>query len=139
MTAKEYLSRYHQTKEKIDKLQGLVDVYIRLANEIPGIQFDQVRVDGGKNLKAPFEKWILKAMEYEAQIVDLKRTLPIIKEEILTVIEDLEDEDLRKVLILRYFDWLTWNQIASKMYISYSTSRRMHNRAVTLLKASCFQ
>jgi len=79
MNVKEYLSRYHQTKVMIEKLQGLVEVYIRLANEIPGIQFDQIRVDGGKNLKAPFEKWIIKALEYEALIDDMKRSLPNIK------------------------------------------------------------
>jgi len=126
MTAKEYLGRYHQTKVKIDKLQGLVDVYIRLANEIPGVKFDQIRVDGGKNLKAPFEKWILKALEYEAQIDDMKRTLPTLKEEMLTLIEKLEDENQRKVLILRYVDWRTWNEIAEILYISLATAKRWH-------------
>ena len=126
MTAKEYLNRYHQTKVKIEKLQGLVDVYIRLANEIPGIQFDQIRVDGGKNLKAPFEKWILKALEYENQIDELKRTLRIIKVKILDVIEKLEDENQRKVLIYRYIDWHTWNEIAEILYISLATAKRWH-------------
>lgn len=133
MTTKEYLSRYHQTKVKIEKLQGLVDVYIRLANEIPGIQFDQVRVDGGKNLKAPFEKWILKALEYEEQIDGLKRQLPIIKEEILKTIEQLEDSEMECVLILRYIDWLSWNGIAVKMFVSISTLKRRHLKALSLL------
>jgi hypothetical protein len=65
---KEYLSRYHNTKVKIQKLQALVDEYIRLANEIPGVNFDAIRVDGGKSLKAPFEKWILKTLDYELEI-----------------------------------------------------------------------
>jgi hypothetical protein len=69
---KEYLSLYHNTKVKIQKLQALADEYIRLANQVPGIQFDAIRVDGGKNLKAPFEKWILKALDYELEIKDME-------------------------------------------------------------------
>lgn len=133
MTAKEYLSRYHQTKIKIDKLQGLVDVYIRLANEIPGVHFDQIRVDGGKNLKAPFEKWILKALEYENEIRQLKQALPNIKAEILKTIEQLNDSEMERALILRYIDWVTWNEIAAKMFVSISTLKRWHLKAQSLL------
>ncbi|AUD63477.1 hypothetical protein BK010_07660 [Tenericutes bacterium MO-XQ] len=131
---KEYLSRYHNTKVKIQKLQALVDEYIRLANEIPGIQFDAIRVDGGKNLKVPFEKWILKALDYELEIKDTETNLPIIKADILKTIEQLKDSEKERVLILRYIDWLTWNQIADEMYISRSTVKRWHLKALSLLK-----
>jgi hypothetical protein len=128
---KEYLSRYHNTKLKIQKLQALVDEYIRLANQVPGIQFDAIRVDGGKNLKAPFEKWILKALDYELEIKDMEANLPIIKADILKTIEQLKDSEMERVLILRYIDWLTWNQIADEMYISRSTVKRWHLNALS--------
>ena len=128
---KEYLSRYHNTKVKIEKLQELVDEYIRLANEIPGIQFDAIRVDGGKNLKAPFEKWILKTLDYELEIKEMRINLPIIKADILKTIEKLKDSEMERVLILRYIDWLTWNQIADEMYISRSTVKRWHVNALS--------
>jgi hypothetical protein len=131
---KEYLSLYHNTKVKIQKLQALADEYIRLANQVPGIQFDAIRVDGGKNLKAPFEKWILKALDYELEIKDMETNLPIIKADILKTIEQLKDSEMERVLILRYIDWLTWNQIADKMYISRSTVKRWHLSAISLLK-----
>ncbi len=128
---KEYLSGYHNTKLKIQKLQALVDEYIRLANQVPGIQFDAIRVDGGKNLKAPFEKWILKALDYELEIKDMEANLPIIKADILKTIEQLKDSEMERVLILRYIDWLTWNQIADEMYISRSTVKRWHLNALS--------
>jgi DNA-directed RNA polymerase specialized sigma24 family protein len=131
---KEYLSRYHNTKVKIQKLQALVDEYIRLANQVPGIQFDAIRVDGGKSLKAPFEKWILKALDYELEIKDMEANLPTIKADILKTIEQLKDSEKERVLILRYIDWLTWNQIADEMYISRSTVKRWHLNALSLLK-----
>lgn len=136
MNVKDYLSRYHYTELKIRHMQEEVYEYNRLANSIPGCNFDAIRVDGTKSLDAPFTKWIHKAMEQELLIEDMKRKLPTIKCEIISVIDELDDTELKRLLIYRYIDWLTWNQIASKMYISYSTSRRMHDRAVVLIKIS---
>jgi DNA-directed RNA polymerase specialized sigma subunit len=134
MNVKEYLSRYHETEIKIIKLQQMVDEYIRLANSIPGINFDAIRVDGTKSLQAPFEKWILRALNDEAVIVELKRKLPIIKGEIIAVIDELEDKELRKLLIYRYLDWSSWQEIAEKMFVSISTLKRWHLKALDLLK-----
>ncbi len=127
---KEYLSRYHNTRVKIQKLQALVDEYIRLANEIPGIQFDAIRVDGGKNLKAPFEKWILKTLDYELEIKEMERLLPSYKKEALQAIEQIGDKDYRLILVHRYIDWLSWRQIADRMFFSSATIRRWHDKAL---------
>lgn len=136
MNAKEYLSRYHEAEIKINKLQQMVDEYIRLANSIPGINFDAIRVDGTKNLKAPFEKWILRALDDEAVIVELKRKLPIIKGEIVSLIESLDDSDLKRVLLFRYIDWLSWSEISKKMYYSTATIRRWHDKALLEISRS---
>jgi len=136
MDVKEYLCRYHVTKEKILKLQALVDEYIRLANSIPGINFDQIRVDGGKNLQAPFEKWILKALDYELEIIEMTRSLPMIKEQAFKAIEQINDSELERLLVLRYIDWLTWNQIAHEMHISNATVRRRHAQAIEKIRLS---
>jgi DNA-directed RNA polymerase specialized sigma subunit len=130
MNVKEYLSRYHNTELKIMRLQVEVEEYIRLANSIPGINFDQIRVDGTKSLEAPFEKWIRRALDNEHLIVDLKRKLPIFKGEIISVIDELKDTELRKVLLYRYIDWLSWNDIAVKMFVSISTLKRWHLKAI---------
>jgi DNA-directed RNA polymerase specialized sigma subunit len=134
MNAKEYLSRYHETEIKINKLQQMVDEYIRLANSIPGINFDAIRVDGTKSLQAPFEKWILRALNDEAVISELKRKLPIIKGEIIAAIDELEDKELRKLLIYRYLDWSSWQEMADKMFVSISTLKRWHKEALLGIK-----
>ena len=130
MTVKEYLSRYHKTKEKIELLKQQVEEYIRLANSIPGINFDTIRVDGTKSLKAPFEKWIHKTLDNELLIEELERKLPIIKGEIITLIEGLENKQYGMILIHRYIDWLSWRQIADKMFFSSATIRRWHDKAL---------
>ena len=130
MTVKEYLSRYHKTKVKIELLKQQVEEYIRLANSIPGINFDTIRVDGTKSLKAPFEKWINKTLDNELLIKELERNLPIIKGEIISLIEGLENKQYGMILIHRYIDWLSWRQIADKMFFSSATIRRWHDKAL---------
>lgn len=131
MRVRDYLSRYYYTKEKIELMQEEIKEFIRLANSIPGINFDQIRVDGTKSLKAPFEKWIQKTLENEQLITQMKRKLPIIKGEIISVIDKLEDSKSKRILIYRYMDWLSWNEIAKNMVYSSSTVRRWHEKALT--------
>ena len=131
MNVKEYLSRYHETKVKIEKLEQIVAEYIRLANSIPGINFDQVRIDGTKSLQAPFEKWIIRALDDEILIESLKKELPKIKCEILASIDGLDVEVQRKLLIFRYIDCLSWKEIAEKLFVSSSTLKRWHNDALS--------
>ena len=134
MNAKEYLSRFHDTEQKIKRMQAEVDEYIRLANSIPGMNFDTIRVNGTKSLDAPYVKWIQRALDNELLIADLKRDLPIIKGEIISVIDELNDPEQKRLLIYRYVDWNSWNEIAVKMFISYSSSRRLHDKALVIIK-----
>ena len=91
MEVQKYLSRYHYMTVKLEKLQDLYDEYIRMSHSIPSVQFDQIRVSGTRNLEAPFVKWIRKAMGVDFDIENLKKDLPIVKGEILSVISELED------------------------------------------------
>lgn len=130
MDVKEYLCRYHVTEEKILKLQQIVVEYLRLANTIPGVNLDQIRVDGTRRLDAPFEKWILKALDDELLIEELKKQLPLIKCEIISLIDELEDKEYKMILIHRYIDWNSWTEISQKLYYSSSKIRRMHDKAL---------
>lgn len=134
MDVKQYLSRYHYLELDIKHMQDEIKEYERLANSIPGMNFDAIRVDGTRSLDAPFTKWIHKALEKELQIADLKKQLQQVKCEIISTIDEVEDMDLRKILIYRYIDRNSWNEIASKMFISYSSSRRLHDKAIKLIR-----
>lgn len=134
MEVQKYLSRYHYMTVRLEKLQDLYDEYIRMSHSIPSVQFDQIRVSGTRNLEAPFVKWIHKAMGVDFDIENLKKDLPIVKGEILSVISELEDPELERLLIYKYIDWMTWRQIADKMYCSQATIRRWHEKAVELIK-----
>lgn len=134
MKPKEYLSRYHKMKVKIEKLQSLHGEYIRLSQTIPGCNFDDIRVDGTRNNEAPFVKWIHKALELEDDIKHLMRKLPIIKNEILDSISTLENPEYKRLLIFKYIDWLSWREIADKMHYSIATIRRWHEKVLIEIK-----
>lgn len=72
-------------------------------------------------------------MEQEQLIEDMKRKLPIIKCEIITAIDELDDTELKRLLIYRYIDWLSWSDITAKMYVSLSTLKRWHIKAIEQL------
>jgi DNA-directed RNA polymerase specialized sigma subunit len=130
MDVKQYLSRYHYLELDIKHMQDEIKEYERLANSIPGMNFDAIRVDGTRSLEAPFTKWIHKALEKELQIADLKKQLQIIKCEIISVIDKIDETEHKKLLIYRYIDWKSWSEIASMMYISLSTIKRWHKIAL---------
>ena len=133
MDVKKYLSRYHNLELDIKHLQDEIAEYKRLASSIPGMNFDAIRLDGTKSLDAPFTKWIYKAIEKEQQISDMMKQLQMVKCEIISVIDELNETGLKRLLIYRYIDWLSWNEIAKKMFYSASTIRRWHDEAIKMI------
>jgi DNA-directed RNA polymerase specialized sigma subunit len=59
---------------------------------------------------------------------------PIIKGEIIAAIDTIEDKELRILLIYRYIDCISWQEIAEKLFVSNSTLKRWHIKALSLLK-----
>ncbi|MDD4469485.1 MAG: hypothetical protein RBR36_05170 [Bacilli bacterium] len=134
MDKREYLSRYHEAEKKIKKLQALHDEYDRLSFNVPGCNFDQIRVSGTRNLEAPFVKWIHKAMEVQYEIDELRKNLETIKNEILDCISAIGNSEYERLLIYRYIDWENWQDIADKMFYSKATIRRWHDLAIAEIK-----
>ena len=131
---KEYLSRYHYMKENIKQTKAEVAEYKRLASSVPGCSFDAISVDGTKNEDAPFVKWFHNAIDNEFELNQMLKNLPIVKAEILSTIMQLEDSNLKRVLIYRYIDCLTWPDIMEKMYMSKATVLRWHKQAIAQIK-----
>ncbi len=136
MKAKEYLSRPHYMEIRVKQMQAEIAEYKRLASSIPGCSFDRILVDGTRQNDAPFVKWIYKAIDREKQMNELINKLPFVKGETISVIDEIENSDYKMVLLYKYIDWLSWSEIASKMYYSTATIRRWHDKAITLIKVS---
>lgn len=134
MTNKEYLSQVYHLELKIKQLKVRSEEFERLSNTVPGSNYDGIRVDGTHNQEAPYVKWIVKKSEVDIKIATLQKELERLKVEILEVIENLENEDHKNVLIMRYLDIQTWEKIAEKLYCSTSTVKRWHGQALFNIK-----
>jgi DNA-directed RNA polymerase specialized sigma subunit len=131
MTSKEYLSQVYHLELKIKQLKIRSKEFERLSNTVPGSNYDGVRVDGTRNQEAPYVKWIVKKSEVDNKIATLQKDVERLKVEILQVIEKLENEDHKNVLIMRYLDTQTWEKIAESLYCSISTVKRWHFAAIS--------
>jgi len=130
VTSKEYLSQVYHLEQRIKQLKLRSEEFERLSLSVPGPNYDGIRVDGTRNLDAPFVKWLIKKDEVDRKIQALEEKVANLKVEILAVIDALENEDYKNILIMRYLDTLTWEEIATKMYYSVATVKRWHNKAL---------
>lgn len=134
MDVKKFLNRYYYMTKRLEQLEALNEEYTRMSHSIPSVQFDQIRVSGTKSLEAPFVKWIHKSMCVEQDIKILTNNMEIVKAEILSTISELENADYQRLLIYRYLDRLTWEEIAEKLFCSVASVKRWHIKALELLK-----
>lgn len=122
------VSRRNRHEYKIDRMNLRYKEYERLASSVPGMNYEGVRVDGTRSLEAPFAKWVGKMIDLKIVIDENQKKLDELKAEIIGVIETLDNEDYKNVLMLRYISFLTWEEIADKLYISLSTVKRWHEK-----------
>ena len=125
---KEYLQkiRLYDThiNNKIAELSRLRDM---ATNITPTLKDDVVSSSGSKD----------KLGDTVAKIVDLQDEINRAiddfvdkKNEVCSVIENLQNPDHVALLHKRYVEYLTWEQIACDMHISYRHATRLHGRAL---------
>jgi len=134
MTAKEYLSQVYKLDHKIYLMQLEVEEYRRLASSIPGQDFTRERVDHTPSYEAPFVKWIMKAIDKEAEIKKKMEELQVLKAKVMGVIDEIEDDNLRMILKFRYINSMQFPDIADKMYASLATVYRWHREGLAQVK-----
>lgn len=135
MTTKEYLSQVYHLERKIKQLKLRSEEFERLSYSVPGPSYgERIGSNPNRNLEAPFVKWLIKKDEVDRKIQSLEEEVASLKATILAAIDELENEDYKNILIMRYLDILTWEEIAEKMYYSLATIKRWHNRALDMLK-----
>lgn len=121
-------------KRKIERMSERAEEYNRLSYSIPGMNFEQVRVDKSRNLDAPFVKWLAKLDEIERQIEKEKTKLDEMLVIVTSAIEAIDDDNYKSVLTYRYIDNLIWEDIADKLYVSHATVHRWHSAALDILE-----
>lgn len=129
-----YLCRYHNLIEKIEKKKEYIAFCNERAGSIPGPSYGERINNPSPSHDAPFVKWVYRAIDAEEELKRLEEKAANARQEIETAIAKLEDETLQMILIYRYIDWLTWNEIAARVYYSDKTVRRKYDLAIELLE-----
>lgn len=135
MDKTEFLSRYHNLEIKIQKKKEYIDFCEERSNSIPGPCYDKIGSNPSPNLDAPFVKWIYRKIDAEAELKELEEKAAKAKTDIEEVISNLENEDYKRLLTYRYIDWLTWDEIGERMYLSRSTVKRWHKEALETMES----
>lgn len=128
-----YLSRYIPASRSIDRLLEEQYRWKCLAMKVtPNLSLTPGGGEGGSPIERPMEK----VEELEEKIKQAVGELIEIRKEIETVLGQLEDENLRRLMEYRYIDGLTWEQVAEKMHYSWRHTCRLHGEALAKINMS---
>ena len=109
--------------------------YDRLSLSITGPSYgEKIGSNPNRNTEAPFLKWIIKKHDLDLEIEKLEKKLKDMQAEALLKIEELENEDYKNLLLLRYLKYLSWDEICKSLYAARRTIMRWHEKALELLK-----
>lgn len=131
MDKKTFLCKYHNLIRKIEYLKKDIERCDELALSISGPVYDSdMPRSPNRNLEAPFVKWIYRRLDDEQELKRLEPEADTLKATIVNAISKIGDTELESVLIYRYIYWNSWNEISAKIYVSPTTARRLHNKAL---------
>lgn len=134
MTSKEYLEQIGKLEHKIKCMKLRSEEYDRLSMSLPSQDFTRDRVQTTPNLDAPFVKWIMKKAELDKQIENNEKKLKELRAEAVLKIEELDNENYKNVLVLRYLKYMNWDDICCYLFASKRTVMRWHENALEGLK-----
>lgn len=115
MTAKQWLNRGYRINEEIDELMREQKQALLQATSTALGGGEKVQSSNGNTVERRFVNYAAYSETIDKRIDELYS----VKNEILAAINEVEDNTLRRLLILRYIKFYTWEEIAEKMNYSY--------------------
>ena len=133
MTAVEYLNQvgYIDRKIKVD-LMELEELRAR-AVSVSSPAFGE-RVQSTRSTEPPFVRVLERIWEKESRLNQELMELEEKREEVKAVIEQLENPDERFVLLYRYINRMTWEEIGLELHVGRTTLHRWHKDAIAKIK-----
>lgn len=127
MTAKEYLSQANRLDDEIDtriaSLERLKSIAEKMTTASSGMPSGSADPHGRENV-------LVKIVDFDAEITaDIDRLIEL-KREIKRVIDAVEDQTQRIILIKRYINKERWEQIAYELNYEMRHTLEMHGEAL---------
>lgn len=129
MTAKEYLGQVSQMEACINTKKCRLSALKDLATRVGSMNLSGMPKNPSKSL-SPMADAVCKAMDLEAEISADEFYLQEKKVLLLESIGTIDNCECQTVLIKRYFEHLSWEDIASQMFYSIRWIYKLHGRAL---------
>ena len=126
----EYLSRYRKLGKRIEQLSTERAMWLSRACKTTQTISD---IPKAKNGAQGDSGEVAQYIEIGEEITRELRNLHRLRREIRAVITTLEDDILQTLMLYRYIDGMTFEQIAVKMNFSWRWTITLHGRALEKL------
>ena len=130
MTAKEYLLRAWHIDRRIDARIEERDRLFERVESVRSPRLTGMPRGGHSDWTASVDRLIDLCHDIDAEIRELCR----IKREVNEAIDSVEDMRMRRVLELRYRNYMTWEQIAAERGYEVRHVHRLHGEALLHVK-----
>lgn len=123
---KEYLQSYKKYKQKAKRLEEQLEE-LRLGKMFPSMGMSDM--PGAHNQK-DLSDYMVQYDRIETNIIKARKDAILRYEEVRQQIEQLEDENEKRVLTLRYLKSYGWERICVEMEYSWRQIHYIHSRAL---------
>lgn len=133
MKAKEYLSEIRTIDRKIkmliDEIENLQETITRINVLFTGEEV----VDRTRNVHS-LEEAIAKKIDTQDLLTCLLSEQTVLKTSRMNVINQVEDNEMAKLLYMRYFKFESWERIAVELGYSIRHIYRLHGKALACVQ-----
>ena len=134
MQAKQYLKQAYRLNELIQCNKQELDDLRVLSTSLPGIDYSKDKVQSSPSGDSGYTKIVAKIIDLEDAInADIEKMLSL-KLEIRTVINAVKDNEERLLLMCRYLNFMSWDDVCEEMNVSMRTAHRIHSAALANVK-----
>ena len=134
MEMKDYLEQPTKLYQKIKKNEECAANWRRIATTLSSTPFDRERVSTSRNTNAPFASPIEKAIDLEQTIQRQYGALAELKTEVSATISLLDDPMKQMILLFRYIQMMSWEDVMLAVSLPRCTMFWMHGEALKELE-----
>ena len=124
---KEYLNKYLDCVRSVKRIEEQISE-LRYSIMCPSVKTSDMPTSS--NNQKDLSDYIVKSDKLVSEMLKKRYERIAIYTDIFRRIENLDDEDERTVLTLRYIKGLKWEKIALEISVEWATVHRIHARAL---------
>lgn len=129
-SVKRWLNRGYRLQNNIKALEQTKRKAWEIATGTTSVLRERVQESHGNGTENRMSEYT----EYTRQIELHKKSLFMVLSEIENAIMQVDDNILRELLMYRYLNFMTWENIAVEMSYSYMHICRLHKKALQLME-----